>query len=80
MGTNIGSGSRHRVLVGGKECEVTDVQQDRIVCTTSRSDTISSNNELLQLFVDNWKQELAGFSYVDDPTFSSISPNSIILS
>ena len=72
-GTDIGIGSSHRVLVGQRECVISEVRTDSIVCTTPRSD-VTTNDVLLQLNVDNWTSELLGFSYVDDPLFSSIVP------
>ena len=77
MGSNIGTGSSRRVLVGGKECKVTGFEKNSINCTTSGSDTISVARELVQVIVDNWVSELDGFSYVADPTFTSITPNII---
>ena len=79
MGNNIGTGSRHRVLVGGNECIVTGVKLNSINCTTSSSDTVFIARELIQVIVDNWESELDGFSYVADPTFTSITPSNIFV-
>ena len=80
MGSNIGTGSRHRVLVGRRECEITNVKLDSIMCNTPKSDNTSNGNvELVQVSVDNWDTEVAGFRYVDDPTFTSISPSTIFV-
>ena len=75
MGTDIGSGSTHRVTVGGKDCEITEVKRDSIKCTTPPGDAVTGAQELVEVFVDNWSLQLAGFRYVVDPTFDSITPN-----
>ena len=77
MGTDIGTGSTHRVSVGRKDCEITEVKPGSIKCTTPSGDAVTGagNKELVEVFVDNWSFQLAGFQYVADPTFESITPN-----
>ena len=35
--------------------------------------------ELVEVFVDNWSLQLAGFQYVVDPTFDDIDPDLIFI-
>ena len=77
IGTNIGTGSTHQVSVGRKNCEITKVVLNSIECTTPPGDsgTGYGTTELLEVFVDNWSLQLAGFQYVADPTFETIHPD-----
>ena len=47
---------------------------DSIVCITPGSDQSIINN-LLEVRIDNWRAQISGFDYLDDPTFEGISPN-----
>ena len=78
MGTNIGTGSSHRVSIGREDCEITEVSLNSIKCTTPSGDAVTvadTSLELVEVFVDNWSLQLAGFQYVVDPTFESIDPD-----
>ena len=77
MGRDIGTGSTHRVLVSSRECEITEVMLNSINCTTPPGDAVTEvgTKELVEVFVDNWSFQLAGFQYVADPTFGSINPD-----
>ena len=77
MGSNIGTGSTHRVSVGNRDCRITSVELNSINCTTPPGDAVTGigTNELVEVFVDNWSLQLAGFRYVADPTFGGISPD-----
>jgi len=44
------------------------------MCETSPSDVVSEGI-IITVSVDNWMGDSAGFAYVADPTFESISPN-----
>ena len=77
MGRDIGTGSTHRVLVSSRECEITEVTLNSINCTTPPGDAVTGAEikELVEVFVDNWSFQLAGFQYVADPTFERIVPD-----
>ena len=75
MGMNIGTGSTHRVLIGERNCEIIEVSLDSIRCTTPPGDAVTDNQELVEVFVDNWNLQLAGFQYVVDPIFEDITPD-----
>ena len=81
MGTDIGIGSIHRVSVGRKDCQITEVKPDSIKCTTPSGDAVTGtgNKELVEVFVDNWSVQLPGFQYVADPMFDSITPNFVFV-
>ena len=74
LGTNLGIGSRHRVIISNvSECKIEEVKRNEIVCVTSSSDVVTS--ALVKVEVDNWKPSgVGGFSYVTDPTFVGIEP------
>jgi len=44
------------------------------MCETPPSDVVSEGI-IITVSVDNWMGDSAGFTYVFDPTFESISPN-----
>ena len=46
---------------------------DSIMCETSPNGVVP--NSVITVIVDNWMGSRAGFAYVNDPTFTSISPN-----
>lgn len=73
-GQHLGIGSTRSVFLRQQKCEVTDFDQDSIVCTTPPSDAVIRNN-LLEVRIDNWSSQISGFNYLEDPTFESISPN-----
>jgi hypothetical protein len=79
MGTNIGTGSSHRVTIGGGNCTIIEVLLNSIRCTTppgdEGTDGGSGQVSLVRVTVDNWMQELFGYTYVADPVFETISPN-----
>ena len=81
MGTDIGTGSTHRVLIGRKNCIITNVTLNSINCTTPPGDSATDAGaiELVEVFVDNWSLRLAGFQYVADPIFDSIFPDFIFV-
>ena len=82
MGTNIGTGSSHRVSIGREDCEITEVSLNSLKCTTPPRDVVAVTDtslELVKVFVDNWSFQLAGFQYVVDPTFDSIDPHFIFI-
>ena len=75
MGMNIGAGSSHQVSIGSKDCKITKVSLNSIKCITPLGDAMTvadTSLELVEVFVDNWSLQLAGFQYVVDPTFDSI--------
>ena len=77
MGTNIGTGSTHQVSIGRKNCEITKVVLNSIECTTPPGDSVIGDGTvvLVEVFVDNWSFQLAGFQYVADPMFETIHPD-----
>ena len=81
MGLNIGTGSTHRVSIGRKDCEITGISLNSINCTTPPGDSVTGagKKELVEVSVDNWSFQLAGFQYMADPTFESISPDFIFV-
>ena len=52
----------------------THLRENSIMCETSPSDVVSEGI-IISVSVDNWMGDSAGFAYVADPTFESISPN-----
>ena len=74
MGMNIGTGSTHRVSIGQGNCEIIEVSLNSIRCITPPGDAVSDDQELVEVFVDNWNLQLAGFQYVVDPIFENIVP------
>ena len=81
MGTDIGTGSTHRVLVGHKDCKINNVLLNNINCTTPPGDAVTGaeSRELVEVFVDNWNFQLPGYRYVADPIFDSIIPDFIFV-
>ena len=75
MGMNIGTGSTHRVSIGQGNCKIIEVSLNSIRCTTPPGDAVTNNPELVEVFVDNWNLQLAGFQYVVDPIFENIIPD-----
>ena len=74
VGMNIGTGSTHQVSIGQGNCEIIKVSLNSIRCTTPPGDAVTNNQELVEVFVDNWNLQLAGFQYVVDPIFENIFP------
>ena len=78
VGGSIGTGSSHRVTIGQGNCTIIDVSLDSIRCTTP---PVGDGGEMsvVTVFVDNWMLGLAGFQYVDDPEFESITPSLVFI-
>jgi len=73
-GEHLGIGSFHNVTVANRKCRIHEIRENSIMCETSPSDVVSEGI-IITVSVDNWMGDSAGFAYVADPTFESISPN-----
>ena len=65
-------------MIGQGNCTIIFVSLDSIRCTTP---PVGDDGEMsvVTVFVDNWSFGLAGFQYVADPEFESITPSPIFI-